>query len=384
MGFRIQNNIASMNSRRHLERSSINLNKSLERLSSGYRVNSAADDAAGLAASMRFRAEVAALRVAGRNAAEATSMLQVAEGAMGEIELILVRMKELATQASSGNVGSDLSKIDAEATQLEAELSRIVGFTEYDSHTLLDGTFGTTNLSSTPPVDFTAANGIQHIDLSTAQGNTTYYVSAISYSANVMTLSDGTVSQQVDYSAAVGLAPNETSVLDFSELGVRLTLNSAFDETAFTAGLPAVASRFYTSATGLATFQLGDRNNGYNRLGFTLPNLSLATLAGGSTADIDLSTNASAQLALDAVESAISSLALARADVGAILNRITYTTSNLAVSIENKVASESIIRDVDMASEMTEFTKNNILIQTGVAMLGQSNQIQQTVLQLLR
>jgi len=389
MGFRIQNNIAAMVSNRHLNTSQTNMNKSLERLSSGFRINSASDDAAGLASSMRFRAELSALKVASRNAAEATSLLQVTEGAMSQIELILVRMKELATQASSGNSGSDLTKINSEAEALTDEITRIVGFTEYDGRTLLDGTFGTVAMSSTDPTDFSHAQGIENIDITGAQADTTYFVSAMSASANTITLSDGTVSQQVDYSDVAGLDVNEDFVLDFSQLGIKVTVNSAFEgatgDESFTADLVAGAgtSKIHTGPGGISTFQLGETNDGYNKLGFNLPNLMPSALQGGGSFDIDLTSQGSAQAALGAVSTAIDTLASARADVGALLNRIQYTQSNLAVSIENKTASESVIRDVDMANEMSEFTKNNILVQSGVSMLAQANQVPQSMLKLL-
>jgi flagellin len=389
MGFRIQHNVTAMTAHRALGVNENSMNKSLERLSSGFRINSAADDAAGLASSMRFRAEIASLKVASRNAAEATSLLQVAEGAMSQIELILVRMKELATQASSGNAGSDLSKINLEASALQSEINRIVGFTQYNSHTLLDGSFGTVSLSSTPPAQFVPINGVENIDVSGAAGETTFYISAISYSANTMTLSNGTVSQTLDYSGAIGMSPNINYTLDFNELGVSFTLNSAFETneasyTAWDGADPLSGGYVATGATGIATFQLGDQNNGYSKLGFTLPDLSLASLASGSAFSIDLTTQPGALTALDTIDGAISRLASARAEVGALMNRVQYTSSNLAVSIENKTASESVIRDVDMAMEMSEFTKNNILVQAGMSMLAQAQQVPQSLLQLLR
>jgi flagellin len=380
MGFRIQHNIPSINARRHLDANEGMLNRSLEKLSSGFRINSAADDAAGLAASMRFRSEVASLKVASRNAGEASSLLQVAEGAMSQIEYILIRLKELATQAASANAGSDLSKIDAEASQLESEIDRIIGFTEYNGAKLLDGSYGTVTLTSgaTPVTEFTATNGIQYIDVSTGTSQTTYTMTAISVTAQTMTLSDGSVTETISFAGAVGLAPNDSFILNFDTLGVSLTANSAFDPTAFTAG----TAGFTTSDGSSATFQLGSNSNAYNRIGFYLPDLSRATLAGGALFDVDLTTHDGARTALDDVESAINKLALSRSDVGALMNRIAYTKSNLGVAIENKTASESVIRDVDMASEMAEFTKSNILVKARVSMLSQANQVPQSVLQL--
>jgi len=177
MAFRIQNNTSSTNSLRHLETNTVNMNRSLERLSSGYRINSAADDAAGLASSMRFRAEVSSLKVASRNAQEATSLLQVAEGAMGQIDLILNRMKELATQASSGNAGTDRAKINQEASDLTTEIDRIVNFTEYSGSKLLDGNYGSVSVNTA--VNLQPADGFTTWDVSNAKGSTTYTVTAV-------------------------------------------------------------------------------------------------------------------------------------------------------------------------------------------------------------
>ncbi|RJO75436.1 MAG: flagellin [Myxococcales bacterium] len=376
MSFRIQNNIAALNSLRHLNRNETQMNRSLERLSSGFRINSAADDAAGLASSMRFRAEVSSLRVASRNASEATSLLQVAEGAMGEIDLILNRMKELATQAASGNAGSDRTAIDAESQALVGEIDRIVGFTKYNGTKLLDGNFGSVALSSTAPVDFTAANGVEHIDVSNAAAASSFTVSAVSASANTITLSDGTVSQQVTYSAALG--QNENQVLNFSQLGIKLTVNMQFaaQEAQFDTD-----SKIHTGALGQALFQIGNENATESRLGFNLSAVSASSLGVGS---VSLLTTSSAQSALTSIDSAISTLAGNRGDAGALINRLSYASSTIAVSIENKTASESIIRDVDMAMEMSQFTKNQILVQASTSMLAQANVAPQAVLSLLR
>jgi flagellin len=139
MGLRIQNNIAAMNAHRQLTISDSALSKSLERLSSGYRINRAADDAAGLSISQQFRADIASYKVASRNTAEANSLLQVAEGAMDQIGNMLTRLKELATQAASANAVSNLDKIEAEKDKLVAEIDRIANSTEYAGTKLLDG-----------------------------------------------------------------------------------------------------------------------------------------------------------------------------------------------------------------------------------------------------
>lgn len=379
MAFRIQNNVAALSSLNYLNKNALGMNKSLERLSSGYRINSGADDAAGLASSMRMRGEISSLKVASRNASEASSLLQVAEGGMSQIDLILNRMKELATQAASSNAGSDLSKINAEATQLKNEIGRIVSFTKYNGTALLDGNFGAVSLSSTAPVQFTAANGVENIDVSNAKAATTYSTTAISQTANTITLSDGTTSQTLTYSTT--LSVNQDQVLDFTSLGVKLTVNSLF---ATNEASLSTAGRIYTSTLSNATFQIGNENASSSQLGFTLVALDLTHLKGGATLTADLSTQANAQTALADIDTAISYLASQRGTVGAYINRFSYASSNLETSIQNKTASESTIRDVDMAAEMSEFTKNQILVNASTAMLAQANTAPQSVLSLLK
>lgn len=382
MAFRIQNNITAYNSLNYLNKNSQAMDKSLSRLSSGYRINSAADDAAGLSSSMRMRAEISSLKVASRNAAEATSLLQVAEGAMSQVDLILNRMKELATQASSGNAGQDLSKINAEASALSSEIDRIVGFTEYNGQTLLDGNYGSVALSTGGTVDFTAANGIENIDVTNASANTSYTISSIDTTAGTVTLTDGTISQQVNYTS--GLAANTDETLDFSQLGVKVTINSQFEEANKTNIFDTNSTIETEAALGNANFQIGNENNSDNRLGFTLSNVKMAALNGGSALSVDLSSISSSQTALADIDTAISYLAGKRAEVGTLVNRLGYAQSNLSVSIENKAAAESTIRDVDMAAEMSTFTKNQILVQASTSMLAQANSAPQNVLSLLR
>jgi len=279
MGLRIANNIAALNTHRWLAIADANVSRSLERLSSGYRINRAADDAAGLAISSRFRAQIKSLEQASRNTTQAVAMLQVAEGTLNEINNILTRLKELATEAASDNVGdSDRQRIDSEKSQLLAELDRISQSTKYANTSLI---YSTT-----------------------------------------------------------------------ASWGVFQTL----------------------------TFQVGYENQDYNRIQVGFYAINTATLG---VNDLDFSSAASAQAALGDIETAITSVAAARGEIGAAQNRLQYTESNLAVTIENYVASDSVIRDVDMAKEMTIFTKNQILVQSATAMLAHANMLPQNVLTLI-
>ena len=272
MALRIQNNIAALYAHRNLTASDNALSKSLERLSSGYRINRAADDAAGLSISQAFRADIASYKAASRNVSEANSVLQVAEGAIDAISNMLTRLKELATQASSANGVSNLDKINAEGNALLAEIDRIAAATEYAGSPLLDGTFS---------------------------GD--FQVGARNVAANDR--------------ISVTIGAVDTTVL------------------------------------GLAVDQLDDQ--------------------------------VEAQAFLATVDTAIGTLNGIRGDIGAAQNRMAYAAANLASTIENVTASESVIRDVDMAAEMVNFTKHQILLQAGTAMLPQANLAPQVVLQLM-
>jgi len=467
MGMRIANNIAAMNTHRWLSVSDSGLNKSLERLSSGYRINRAADDAAGLAISESFRADIASFKVASRNTSEASALLQVAEGGMDQIGNMLTRLKELATQAASANVGSsERVKIDAEADALIAEIDRIANATKYGSTNLLDGTFGasqsgalaagtagdgivddandnvvydfsmtdsaqvtalgsnvaegTYNITQTAANAFTIANtagtisetytgsltgtsvsfanlGIT-IEVSTGtidsvfsvgSGNSVTFERTGLTSLNVENATTGTytitetTAGQIKITNSAGNATQTVSyqaegeTLNFDVLGISFELGSDYSNTTSELNNMQVTVSANTDASG-NTFQIGAQNNTNNRIDISIDGVTTTDL----DIDIDLTEASSAQSALDSIDSAISTLASSRGDIGAYMNRLSYAEANLATTIENVQAAESVIRDVDMAAEMTTFTKNQILLQAGTAMLAQANMSPQQVLSL--
>jgi flagellin len=377
MGLRIQNNIAAMNAHRQLTISDTGLSKSLERLSSGYRINRGADDAAGLSISQGLRADIASYRVASRNTSEAGSLLQVAEGALDQVGNMLTRLKELATQAASANAASDLDKIDAEAQKLIAEIDRIAEATEYSGTKLIDGSFGVDVSDKTGTI--TAGNG--YVAVSGMKASENYQISAVTVASGMatITITTGDVSQTVITSVATG---DNTKTIEFNALGLQLTVNSDFSATNDLEGKITAAS------TGSATFQVGAENAGTSQISLSLGNGTkeyLGKTSGGSgnaISGIDLTSASGAQSALDTVDYAISDLSKIRGDIGAAQNRLNYAAANLATTIENVSAAESVIRDVDMAAEMTTFTKNQILLQAGTAMLAQANIAPQQVLAL--
>jgi flagellin len=271
MGLQINNNVAAFNAYRNLSATQGELGKNLEKLSSGFRINRAADDAAGLAISEGLRAQVGGLKQAARNAQDGVSVVQTAEGALTEVHAMLQRVRDLSVQAANDSNNADSRKaIQAEITQLGQALGDIKDRTEFNGTKLLDGS--------------TASLAFQ-----------------------------------------VGANKDET-------LSVSMT------------DLSAVVS---------------------------------------AVASVDVTSAASAQLAIDTVSTQITSVSQDRANLGASQNRLEHTINSLNVSIENLTASESRIRDTDMASEMTTFSKNQILSQAGTAMLAQANQMPQGVLKLL-
>ena len=380
MGFRIQNNIAAMNAQRNLGISDTAMGKSLERLSSGYRINSAKDDAAGLSISQGFRASIASYNVASRNVTEGNALLQVAEGAMDQVGNMLTRLKELATQAASANAGSNLDKINAEGNQLILEIDRIANSTEYAGSKLLNGTFGVSDTKTGTWETTNAGAGLQSV--SGMQSGVTYTVSAVTnadgdgtYNFTVSaTLAGGQVAQTL-YGVA-GAAAGATAEVSFASMGLKITLNDNFTATVG-------AGTIIASAAAASDFQVGAKNSVDDRIGVTLSSIKSSTLDAGLVSD-QMNTAAKAQALLKSVDNAINRLSELRGGIGAAQNRFSYAAANLATTIENYTAADSVIRDVDMAAEMTSFTKNQILLQAGTAMLSQANQAPQMIMSLFK
>ena len=278
---RIVNNISAMNTHRVLSATDTTLGKTLEKLSSGLRINRAADDAAGLAISEKMRAQIGGMKQAVRNAQDGISFIQTSEGALNETHSILNRMRTLAVQASNGiYIDKDKEKLQKEFEQLRDEISRIAKDTEFNTQVLLSGGFDTET-----------------------GGKEIYF-------------QIGANAEQVLH----------TGIKKMTASGLGLEVEA------------------------------------------------LKSISGSNT---------SIQAVIKAIDSAIETVSLERSNLGAIQNRLEHTIANLGVTMENLAAAESRIRDVDMAEEMTQFTKNQILIQSATAMLAQANMKPQAVLQLL-
>ncbi len=372
MSLRINNNIAAFNAHRSLSKSDEMLSRSLEKLSSGFKINRAGDDAAGLAISESLRANILSFRKAADNTAQASALLQIAEGGANQVGNILQRLKELATQASSANLGSsDRTKLDDEATQLEQEINRIAQSTKYSGTALINGNFGAT--ASLGATTYTS-NGIASaakVDVSGVVDTSARYT-ITDASGTSISLWNGSITQTLT------LSGTGAQTLNFSALGVKITLDSTYDTSTDLDGV------YFTVATSAQNFQVGTTNSGNDRISLSIGDLRTAALKDGASFDVTLTSMESAQSALNDIDTAISYVATKRGDIGAKQNRLQFATDNLASSIENTIAADSIIRDADMAFEMTTFTKNQVLLQAGNAMLAQANMAPEMVLKLLR
>lgn len=374
MGFRIQNNMAALNAQRNLQVSDSGLSKSLERLSSGYRINSAKDDAAGLAISQGFRADIASVKVAQRNITEANALLQTAEGAMSGVADILTRMKELATQAASANVGTDVDKLSDEYNSLVNEINRIADSTKYAGTALVNGNFGT---SANTADEWDAVSNVYDVDVSEAA--TGAYTVAYSATTNEMTITKGTVTETQTLSDGAG-------VVSFSTFGISFKTTSAFDADTAGAAMDTAELTVDAGAGTAKKFQVGYEEDSNSQVSISLGDINTAALknSGSGVALNDISTSTSALSKMSDIDDAIDQLSSLRGEIGAYQNRMTYASANLSITLENFTAAESSIRDVDMAAEMTTFTKNQILVQAGTSMLAQANQAPQQVLALFQ
>ena len=375
MALRINTNVAAINAHRQLQQTEQRLSVNMERLSSGYRINHASDDAAGLSIANRLRANVKSLTVASRNVSEARSLVSVAEGSANQIESMLERMKELLTQAASDNAAADLGKINSELGYIVEEIQRIVEDTEYQGVKLIDGTFG--NALNSISDDMDDANiGEENIILSgAAVGTFTFNYDAGSEELALTGLH--TSGEEITQSVSVS---DGSQIIQFSALGIQLNTDEDFDVSAMQDQTIVVKND-----AGGGVFQVGSGSiNGVDAIRVELGDLNFWTLIQGfDPGDSGITNREEAAEALLYIDRAIDYANDALGEMGATVNRLDYTYSNLQVTIENFQASESVIRDVDMAAEMVSFTKNQILLQAGTAMLAQANLSSQSVLTLM-
>jgi len=385
---RINNNIMAMNTHRQLGINANGVSKSIEKLSSGYRINRAGDDAAGLAISEKMRGQIRGLNQASRNAQDAISLVQTAEGALNETHAILQRMRELAVQAANDtNTDSDRGELQKEIDQLTKEIDRIANTTEFNTLKLLDGskkglveaedskatlqnnsnvafTLGTvaTDIADSFTVTITATNE----SISFAGMN--FEISVVGADKNSVGLAD---EKTIQY--------NSKTIIEFEE-GSLSKLKAG--ESITISVKKAVEGN--TDVSDALSMQIG-ANSGQNILiGIGSMRASDLGLRDPDGKALDITTASNATGAITQINNALEYVSTERSKLGAIQNRLEHTIKNLDTAAENLQASESRIRDVDMAKEMMAFTKNNILQQAATAMLAQANQVPQGVLQLLQ
>ena len=388
MSMRINTNIEALNAQRNLTATSNKFASSVEKLSSGLRINRAADDAAGLGIAEKLQAQVTGLNQAQRNAQDGISMVQTAEGALTEVHSMLQRIRELAVQAGNSTVGTaDASSINAEITSLQAEINRIAQKTTFNGQNLLTGTMSVSQSSGTAAVGTALATGatasISAVDVAGAKASTTYTLSSAG-GAGTLTLSDGVGnSQQVTLDATIGA--DGTSTINFGTLGVKLTIVGASGKTGANMSTDLAGLNVVTGSTTGATFQIGANEGDTLGVGFANAQTSAYTgFDAAITAFTGALTTTTAGSLITATDNAIAYISGIRGGFGAVENRLTHTVSSISVASENLNASESRIKDLDMASEMVTFTKTQVLQQAGTSILAQANSAPQNILTLLR
>ncbi|SHI62189.1 flagellin [Geosporobacter subterraneus DSM 17957] len=374
---RINNNLMAMNTHRQLGITNNSSAKAMEKLSSGFRINRAGDDAAGLAISEKMRGQIRGLNQASRNAQDGISLIQTAEGALTEVHAILQRMNELATQAANDtNEAVDRTAIQDEITQLNSEIDRISKSTQFNQKNLLDGTLGVQLDTSGLQV---GSDGVTGISIAGAKASETYTITSGGAGQYTITETGSGDTQNVT------LADGTAGVLNFDKFGIKITVNgsqTAAGIAAATAGGGA-AGTIVTGAAAQISFQIGAKNALDERMGVQIAKID-SSATSLNTTSVSVANATDARTAMDTIQAAINTVSSERSKLGAYQNRLEHTIKNLDTSSENLQAAESRIRDVDMAKEMMEFTKNNILQQAAQAMLAQANQAPQGVLQLLR
>ena len=413
---RINANISALNTHRQLSINNEGTARSLERLSSGLRINRAGDDAAGLAISEKMRGQVRGLHQASRNAQDGISLIQTAEGALNETHSILQRMRELVVQsANDTNTTEDRRNIQDEMNQLNREIDRIAGTTQFNTKNLIDGSMGVgvgaavaninTNaaLGSGPGGGTPLSDGTELTALTDRVGNslgiavgdvvtTTWVRDGVTgtgthtvAAASDMLLLMGTITgTDASYSAdGVALA---SLGLGFGGAthGVTITVRTSagVERSSATNALSSFAETTQARnvrADGQATFHIG--SNTGQTMSLSIENMTASAIG---VQGLQVMNQGQANVAVRVIDGAMQRVSAERSLLGSVQNRLEHTINNLGTSAENLNAAESRIRDVDMAREMMEFTKNNILSQAAQAMLAQANQLPQGVLQLLR
>lgn len=377
----INTNVASLNAQRNLNTSQTSLNTSLQRLSSGLRINSAKDDAAGLAISERMTAQIKGLSVASRNANDGISLAQTAEGALGEIGNNLQRIRELAVQASNGtNTQVDRDALDAEVTQLKAEIQRVAEQTNFNGTKLIDGSFSGvafqvgSNAGETITISSIANANTSALGGTVNRFSDTIAASSLTGFATAITAGQVTINgQDIGAIAAAGNAQERAGQLveAINRVSAASGAGASYDATTGQITLTSSAAVTVGNATNAAT------------AGWAAGSVGASTPTTGVNS-VSVSSFTNAQQSLAMVDKALTSINTSRANLGAIQNRFSSTIANLASSTENLSAARSRIQDADYAVETANLSRTQILQQAGTAMLAQAKALPQNVLSLLQ
>ena len=409
---RIQHNIMAMNAYRNYNNNTSALSKNLEKLSSGYKINRAGDDAAGLAISEKMRLQITGLEAAQKNVKDATNLVKTAEGAMQEIQDMIKRMDYLATQSANGTYddGVDRVQMQKEIKSLMSEIDRIADSANFNGINLLDG--GQSPVSDVTFTQATSSAGTASMTIAFTAGTagassliggtlqigskiwkistSTTGTADLTSSADELKIVRGTTTMTDILTAVTSTNTNKVTSSDLgikdldgndvtvtvASTGNKITVTGATGKFVDVNTLPTVG------ASGGLQLQIGDSSHAYNQMRVGINDMHSSKLFMGYT--VDISTQDGAKEAVNYIKHASNQVSSTRGDLGAIQNRLDHTSNNLSVMRENIQDAESSIRDTDVADEMMAYTKNNILIQSAQAMLAQANAVPQGVLQLLQ
>ena len=387
----INHNMNAMNAHRNMNSSTIAQGKAMEKLSSGLRINRAADDAAGLAISEKMRSQIRGLNQASRNAQDGISMIQTAEGALSETQAIGQRMRELAVQSANGTyTDEDRALINQEFEQLKSEIDRIANDTEFNGNKVLNG-----NLSGKEITEGTLTKGVGTADMSgkftidqgelakLGEGNFEFKITVDSPGANANVTIDlidksqfnGGKEYVMDSITLDNVDTTQAGSESFKIGGIDIEINPNNLESGATVKFINTAEK---TSDGVS-LQVGANKD--QMIGVSMDNMRSRELGLGG---IGVGTAADSQEAIERLDVAIERVSAQRADLGAAQNRLEHTIASTDNTAENLQAAESRIRDVDMAKEMMNLTKLNVLQQASQSMLAQANQAPQQVLSILR
>lgn len=386
MAIRVNNNIIALNTQRSISRAVGGAKRQLERLSSGLRVNRAMDDASGLVVSEGLRSEAAKLNQNVRNAQQGSDMLQVAEGSLQTVNNIMVRMRELAIQSSTSTINdANRESIAVEFGQLVSEIDRIVSATAYNNRNLLAGFGNVVSTTASTALTDSATTGVTRVGVSAVSPGT--FTFSDSAGDGSLTLGNGLVTQTLNTGTALDgsvVASGTKLIANFDRLGVQVTLagaNTAGATGDYTDGDLDGRTIVVEGTTG-GIFQVGPTDTFFNRLEVGIPDLRASGNA-LNLGQLSVSSIDTARAAIDGIDQAIRTVANARGDLGVVQNRLSFTIGFTESEIESITASDASIRDADFAREVTEFTRNQVLVQASNAMLVQVNVTSIGVLSLL-